>query len=564
MPVLVAPDTGAARDTIPKDTVRAPLAVAMRPALPEIRGRRTIWDRDAIFASGAFTLPELLAQVPGVTVFNAGFIAAPTATAWYGQPGRVRVFLDGVELDAIDLREGNVRDLAVIQLWPLEEVAVERAAGELRVFLRSWRVRFTTAQTRTDITTGSEQTNLYRGFYGKRMESGAVLQLAAQQYSTTSVRTAGDGDALAAFGRVGIARGRLTVDAVGTRFGRNRAPTFRNVISGTLDNDAIGAFEGTDAVGYVRAAWGDADSTGLWAQMIWAGQIQEQRGDSAAGGDTIRSVTQYVASAGFTRWGARLSATARYRVHGGTAARVAPGVRASWERDWFAVSASAEAGGPDSTRRLDAIATLTPFAWLQFLVAHSSHTPDAYPGSVGRETSRAEAAVRVYGRWLSVGAVQRSAGTQLGMRVFDPLYVDSTVANTTGLEASVAGRVWGPFSFEWRGIQWASALPYTPDVESHAELRATPNLLKKFPRGTFEVTAGFTHDYRGGYIAPVGPTVQQTQGASYVGGYLEMRIGTARIFWYNRNMTGKIYESVPGYLAPRLVQLYGLRWEFWN
>ncbi len=564
VPVAVTPDSLARRDSVPKDTVKAPLAVAPRPAVPEIRGRRTIWDRDAIFASGASTLPELLAQVPGVSVFNAGYIAAPATAAWYGQQGRVRVFLDGVELDGIDLREGNVRDLSVIQMWPLEEVAVERAAGELRVFLRSWRVRLTTAQTRTDITTGSEQTNLYRGFFGKRLSSGGVIQLAAQQYSTTSIRSAGDGDALAAFGRLGVARGRLTIDAVGTRFGRNRAATIRNVISGVPDNEAIGAFEGTDAVGYLRAAWGDADTSRFWMQALWSGQVQEQRGDSSAFGDTLRSVSQYVAAAGVTRWGARLSATARYRVHGGSATgRFAPAVRASWERDWFTVSASAEEGGPDSTRRLDAIATITPFAWLQFLAAHSSHTPDAAVGPT-RQTSRVEVAARVYGRWISVGAVQRSAGTMLGARVFDTLYVDALAPSATGLEASVSGRLWGPFSFEWRGIQWPDAQPFTPDVESHAEIRATPDLKRKFPRGTFDVTAGFTHDYRGGYAIATASGTQSVQGAGWVGGYLEMRIGTAHIFWYNRNATGKVYETVPGYLMPRLVQLYGLRWEFWN
>lgn len=572
MPIAVVRDS-AARDTsatsatktdsVPKDTVRSPIAVAPRPAVPEIRGRRTTWDRLAIFASGALTLPELLAQVPGISVFNAGFIAAPATASWYGQPGRVRVFLDGVELDAIDLREGNVRDLSVIQLWPLEEVAVERAAGELRVFLRSWRVRLTTAQTRTDITTGSEQTNLYRGFFGKRLNSGGVIQLAAQQYSTTSVRTAGDGDALGAFARLGVARGRLTIDAVGTRFGRTRSATNRNLITGTLNTNAIGSFEGTDAVGYLRAAWGDADTSIFWAQALWSGQVQEQRGDSAAGGDTLRAVLQYVATAGLTRWGARLTATARYRVHGRAAPRLAPSVRASWERDWFTVSASAEEGGPDSTRRLDGIVTLTPFRWLQFLGAHSLHTPDAAVGPA-RQTSRAEAAVNVYGRWIGVGAVQRSAGTRLGMRVFDTLYVDAPVPSATGLEASVSGKVWGAFSFEWRGIQWADDQDFTPNVESHAELRATPNMRKKFPRGTFDVTAGFTHDYRGGYSVATGAGLQTVQGAGWVGGFLEMRIGNAYIFWYNRNAAGKIFETVPGYLMPRLVQLYGLRWEFWN
>lgn len=58
--------------------------------------------------------------------------------------------------------------------------------------------------------------------------------------------------------------------------------------------------------------------------------------------------------------------------------------------------------------------------------------------------------------------------------------------------------------------------------------------------------------------------VVRAEGAGWVGGYVEMRIGTAYIFWHNRNAVGTVYETVPGYMMPRLVQLYGLRWEFWN
>ena len=577
-PDSVRPDTvrraipvAAVGDSVVRDTVKSPLAVAERPASPEIRGRRTVWDRQAIFASGALTLPELLAQVPGGTVFNAGFIAAPTATSWYGEPGRVRLFLDGVELDGLDPRAGAVQDLSTVQIAALEEVAVERAAGELRVFLRSWRVRLTTASTRTDITTGSENTNLYRGFFGKRTNSGGVLQVAAQQYSTTSVRTGGDGDALAAFARVGFARGRLTVDAVGSRFGRTRSATYRNVISGTLEQNAIGAFKGNDAAGYVRAAWGDADSSGLWLQVIAASLRHEETGDSTpptdstAAADTARSLTQYVAAAGVTRWGARLSATARLRVQNGES-RLSPTLRASWERKWVALSGMVEEGGPDSTRRIDALAALTPFPWLHLSLAHSIHTPDDTAfGGLGRTTSRAEVAARIYGRWVSVGAVQRSTSRALGMPVFDPLFVAVDIAASSGLEGGLSGQVWGPFSFDWRGIRWAEPALYRPQVESHGELRVASDFLKQIKRGTFGLTAGLTHDYRGAVEMPAGVgAVRRAEGASWVGGYLEMRIGSARIFWYNRNAVGKVYETVPGYLMPRLVQLYGVRWEFWN
>ena len=559
------PLPAAPKDSVRPDTVKSPLAVAPRPGSPEIAGRRTVWDRDAIFASGSLTLPELLAQIPGVTVYNAGFIAAPTATSWYGEPGRVRVFLDGVEMDALDPREGGVRDLAVIQLWTLEEVAVERGAGELRVFLRSWRVRLTTAETRTDITTGSENTNLYRGFFGKRMESGGVVQVAAQQYSTTSVRSAGDGDALAAFGRIGFARGRLTVDGVATRFKRTRSATIRNVLSGAPDPLAIGAFEGNDASGYLRAAWGDADGEGLWAQAIAASLRHEEAGDSTVGADTARSESQYVGSVGFTRWGARLSATGRLRVREGVS-RFAPSYRAELARGWFAASAFAESGGPDSTRRMDAILTVTPFPWLQLLGAHAVATPeDEIAGGPPRTTSRVEAGVRVYDRWVTAGMIRRSSSQLLGMPVFDPEFGPTTLSESTGIEGGVRGRLRGSFSFEWRGVQWSGDELYRPSVESHAEIRFSSAFLRQIKRNTFNLTAAVTHDYRGALRAPAGAgSVVVAEGAGVYGTLVEMRIGSAHIFWYNRNSNANIYETVPGYLMPRIVQLYGVRWDFWN
>lgn len=553
------------RDSVRTDTVKSPIAVAPRPAQPEVTGRTVRWDRAAIHASGALTLPELLAQVPGAMAYHAGHLASPTATAWYGEVGRVRVLLDGVAVDPLDPREGGVHDLAAIQLWSLEEVAVERLAGELRVHLRSWRVERTTAQTRTDVLTGSEETNLYRGFFGKRLFNGAVIQVAAQQYSTTSVRTAGDGDAMSAFARLGWARGPVTVDGVLSRMGRTRFATKRNLVSGTLMQSAIPGFAGRDLTAYLRAAWGSPDSTGLWAQVIAATLSHAETGDTLVGADTAVSQSQYVAMAGITRWGARLSAAGRLRAQGG-ATGFSPELRGSWENHWLAVSASLDGRGADSTSRMDVLALVSPFPWLQLSGAHSLHGPDdEVVYGPARSVTRAEAAFRLGGRWLRAGLVQRSASLSPGMPVFDSMYVPVAVPATTGIEAGLSGPIWGPFSFDWRGIRWSEEVTYRPLVESHTAIRVHTTFPRQLTRRLFDLRAAITHEYRGRAEFPVSPgTGTRAEGAGFLGGLLEIRIGSAHIFWYNRNMTGKVHEDVPGYLMPRLVQLYGLRWEFWN
>lgn len=557
-------------DTVVRDTLKSPIAVAPRATTPEVRGRRVIWDRDAIFASGATTLPELLAQVPGTTALHAGFIAAVSATSWYGEPGRVRVFLDGVELDALDPREGGVRDLGVIQLWSLEEVAIERAAGELRVHLRSWRVQRTTAQTRTDIVTGSENTNLYRGFFGKRMASGGVLQLAAQQYSTTSVRTAGDGDGLAAFGRFGVARGRLTIDGVATRYGRTRTATIGNLLSGTQDPDAIPAFKGRELSAYLRAAWGDPDADGFWIQAVAATLQHIEDSDPTSGStttdlDTAVSQAQYVGAVGYARWGARIAATGRARVQGGDR-KLAPSLRASWDHRWGSVAAFAELAGPDSTDRRDVSLLLTPMPWLHLGASHSVHTPEnTTVRGPARTTSRAEAGVRLWGRWVTGGVVSRSISWVAGPVAFDTAFGAVALAEARGLEGSVSGKVWGPLWLEWRGIRWDGSELYRSSVESFTELRVTTAFARWLKRGNFLLTAAVQHEYRGAMEAPApGTGTRRAEGAGVMNTLLDIRLGTAHIFWYNRNLNGKVYETVPGFLMPRMVQLYGVRWEFWN
>lgn len=558
-------------DSVPaRDSVKAPLAVAERPRAPDVSGRRVVWDRAAIFGSGALTLPELLEQVPGATVGRAGFIAGAAVASWYGQPGRVRVFLDGLEIDELDPRSGGVAELSRIQLWAMEEVAVERAAGELRVHLRTWRVQLTTPQTRTDVLTGAENTNLYRGFYGKRFHNGGVLQLAAQQYSTVNGTVGADGDALAAFLRAGIARGDWSVDAVALRFGRTRLPTRRFVLAGqaSADPDAIPRFKGRDVTAYVRAAFRNADSTGLWA-TVQAGTIQSIEDDSTGGAtadaDTVVSQSQWVGALGYTRGAFRASGTARLRAQGGDT-RFAPALRTSWDGERLGLSAYAELAGPDSTRRIDVLGRLQVFRWLHLGAAASQHAPDdAAAEGPARLTTRGELGLTWRDRWLTVGVVQRGEARVGGMPLFDADYVAEVLPAATGLEIGLRGPVLGPVSFAWRGTDWGEEALYRSSLESRAEMRVETDLRKYLPRAKFHLTFVATHEYRNDFLAPDGNggTVR-AKGASALGTLLDLRIGSANVFWYNRNFTGKAYETIPGYLMPRLVQLYGIRWEFWN
>ena len=211
--------------TPPRDTVKTAFAVSERPRGAEMRGRQYVWTRETIFITGAQNLAELVAEVPGASIVRSGYLMAPIVTSWQGEAGRVRVFWDGVEFDALDPRMGAQLDLANIPLYGLEEVAVERAANELRIHLRTWRAERTTPETRVDVGTGAENFTLYRGFYAKRFDNGGGLQIAAQQFSVINGLTRGDGDSFGGIARLGWAAGDWSIDAVGMTTGRNRAIT---------------------------------------------------------------------------------------------------------------------------------------------------------------------------------------------------------------------------------------------------------------------------------------------------------------------------------------------------
>ena len=193
------------------DTIKPPLTRAPLAPIIEI-GPARIYDRAALFATGALTISDLLGRVPGLTEFTAGWVGAPAAVAVLGSVRRFRLFLDGVELDPLDPRQRGAPSPNDLPLLSLEELRIERAADEVRVYARTWRVDRTTPYTRADVATGDQNTNLYRAFFGRRFAHGEVFQLAAEQFSTQPIRALPSSDVLNLMLRAGTTHGPWSVD----------------------------------------------------------------------------------------------------------------------------------------------------------------------------------------------------------------------------------------------------------------------------------------------------------------------------------------------------------------
>ncbi|HVT39001.1 MAG TPA: Plug domain-containing protein [Gemmatimonadaceae bacterium] len=560
------------------DTIKTPTARAYTPRSTELGSNRWHWDRDQLFASGALTLGELLAFIPGVTLLSTGFILAPQVAAWYGDVGHLRIYVDGIEIDPIAVRNGGVSDLAMQPMWALEDVVAERSAGELRVHLRTYRVERTTPMTRTDVLTGSENTNLYRGYFGKRQGNGAVFQFAGQQFSTVS-RGGLDGDALGAMVRLGWAAGRWDIDATLLRQGATRNSGARFLTTNPQLN-AMPPLNGSESVAYLRVAWGDPETDGPWAQAIAsalsASTTHSTSGQSGAAppissgtiaADSVDTTTvrsQYVLAAGMTRWGLRLSTTERIRSIRGKA-YISPGLRAEFDTRLLTLSAFGEQG-VDSTTRADLLARVSPVSWFSLSGSVSRAAPKSAALGPPATASRLEAGLRWRDRWFTGGMVRRSAS-----RLAAPVELDTALRAinapaTTGTTFSLRGPLALGWALDLDVVNWGAPGPYRPQTQAHSRLLFESSFPGKFPRGNFHVLAAGMYDYRSMISVPLGtnPLGQSAAAAGVYSTLLEIRIGSAVISWQNRNIAGLPYETFPGYLMPRLTNIYGLRWNFWN
>ncbi len=560
-------DSVPVRDTM-AESLQSPLARGEMPGIEHVFW----WSRDAIFQSGAQTLAELLEVIPGVTSFRSGGLSSPAVIAYLGDITRLRVFYDGIEMAPLDPRTGGVFDLVEIPLWTAEEVRVERAAGELRIHMRSWRTQATTPVSRVDVYTGDENSNLYRGFFGRRFRNGAAMQVGAQQYSTSSRGSGGGGDELTLLARAGWARGPWSADAFVARGRRARESQARTA----NPNDGIPALDGRRTDAYVRAGYGDPDR-GTWAQLI-AGSMAFQETTPNSGApppidstapipspDTLRSRAQYVATAGTIIAGFRVSAANRVQVFNrhtfmGQSARI------GFDRPRVAFSAFGERAPQDSTTRADITGriNLTRAIWVGGSAAQRWDDADR-TNAADLFAYRAEAGVRIRRLAISGGILGRDSTLLVPATVFNTDAAAATDGAAVGSFVALNGGLWRDINVQAHGVMWDTEGPYRPRYQSRVQLYLATRWLSRFPSGNFGFLASGIHDYRSStcFLEAAG-ACESTAGTGIISTLVEVRILNAVLSWKFVNTQLAVYERVPGFRMARGSQLYGVRWEFTN
>lgn len=567
-------DTLARRDTsvVPlppqpsPDTLEAPIARAPMPVLIEA-GDAYRWDFESMLAAGVVTLQDLLDRIPGVTGLRAGWIGAPMVTAYLGNPGRVRLFFDGIELDVLDPRSGRAPDLTQIPIWAIEDLRVERGASELRLYMRSWSVERRRPFTRTDVSTGDQQTNLYRGYFGRRYGHGELLQFAAQQFGTSPARSLPSSDQLGLLGRLGWAAGGWSVDAFAFRNGRHRG----DVVS-VNQVSTIPGVESTRIDAYIRAGYGEVEH-GLWGQGIASFAHYDFTGRLTPPVDTVNPPSpdssnfraQYVAMAGFSGAGFRLTGTERVRVFDRHTVQT-PSVRAGYESRYLAVNAFLEGKETDSVSRAELGVRLSPLPFISLSGSAERRIDDRFTGDArNSQALRGEAGLRVGKLWLLGGVLRRDSTILAPPTIFADTLVPIADPARTGVYAGIRGTIYGPIKADVMAIRWSDTTGfYRPRYQTRSELYLQTNWLSRFPSGDFGIYASVVHEYRSNTRYPSESGVSTAIGSRVITTLLEIRILRAVAFWQLRNAMREPYALVPGYFMPRQIQLYGVRWQFWD
>lgn len=144
------------------------------------------WDHDDIMASGAVSVAELVAEVPGILTLLGGDYGTPTALSAFGSGGGgFRVIRDGFEVTPLT---GGVPDLQRIGLGGVHHVRLERNAGEMVIHLRSFEFEDGRAYSLVEAGTGDLDTNIFRGTFADPVALGGSVALAIERVDTQGPR----------------------------------------------------------------------------------------------------------------------------------------------------------------------------------------------------------------------------------------------------------------------------------------------------------------------------------------------------------------------------------------
>jgi len=245
--------------------------------------------------------------------------------------------------------------------------------------------------------------------------------------------------------------------------------------------------------------------------------------------------------------------------------------RAGLETRMLTVSALAEGRGIDSTRRFEVSTVLRPVGFIFLAGAAGTEQPlsvDTVQSPRLAPTPRflrGEAGLRLRGFWVTGGLLRRDAVVLDAPKIFRPETESVSDPALQGIFMTVRGRLWKAVHADVQAMQWSdTGWYYRPRHQVRSELYVSTSLLDRFPSGNFHFLGSAVHEYRSSSLWPDATAPIRLTGYRTISTLLQVRILQAEVFWNFRNVLGERYAHIPGYRLPRLSNIYGVRWEFWN
>lgn len=611
-PDTVVVDTAVVADTLRRDTVPPTDTLGPRPrgAVPDSVSADTIfynlpaldgigragwaqgvwvWERDDLRSSGALTLADLLADVPGVIPLFGGDHGTPVGVTAFGVGGgRVRVLRDGFEVVPL---EGGVTDLARVGLVGISRVRVERAMGELVIRLDGLEHDDGRAYSLIEAGTGDQNTNFFRGTFADPVALGGSAGIGLERVDARGARGDEPGNVTGSWLRYQLHRGNeagLAVD-------------FRRVGSESAATMYASPVTRTDVTVRGRTRLGG----GVTAEAYWGKSSHDVEDEDTAYALEGGSRSQFGARAGVVR--GPLSAGAAWRRFGGDglpSSRLdlegavdeprAGGVAASFGRASWSGAATSAARVRGWTRPVLGLslfgswesgtygARSLPVSGPPVADSAAEEPPDTVaPAPLFRVSDGNARRLGAQWTWGSLAL----AGALLEMEVDSllPLGLEPDRGQPVLPGGSRSGwEVWGRLPTPWEPLtlegslqQWDegwSYLPrrtYTAAISFHDVYLASENFEWWWTVGvrghdpmTVRQVVGLETDEEGRVVGPELATVP-----FYQNWYLRMqiRIVSMHVFvgWDNFAVRRDL-QSYPGRLLPITRAVYGIRWTLWN
>jgi hypothetical protein len=183
---------------------------------------------------------------------------------------------------------------------------------------------------------------------------------------------------------------------------------------------------------------------------------------------------------------------------------------------------------------------------------------------------RGEGALRFRQLWVGGGALYRDPARLIAPVVFDTTFRGIADPSTTGLFVTARGKFWKDVGMDVSAIKWDAQRGFRPGYQTRSQLYVDTSWPSRFPSGNLNIRFAITHEYRTRVAFPrsddtgeEGSPVSSAQFRTW-GLQLEIRLIQATLTYQFRNALNEVYSQVPGFTAVRPVQVYGVRWNFFN